>query len=152
MKLPDVTSWERQAHTRGLRASWEGCWRAGRREGRLQVVQRQLTVRFGKLDQAAQEEIEDLAPEPLADLAEALQCFEEPDDLRLWLNWRIILVELSKGALRRQLGKLDPIMEAEIERLSAARRKKLDSVKKNFTEPQDLDKWFRRRTRAKKQA
>lgn len=147
IKRPDLTSWEQQAYTRGLRAGWEEGWRAGQREGLLQVVLRQLTLRFGKLDRETKEEIKELAPGPLADLAEALQYFAEPDDLRLWLNWRIISVVLFTGSLRRQLGKLDPTMEAEIEQLSVAQRKKLDSASKSFTVPQDLEKWLRRHAR-----
>jgi hypothetical protein len=113
----------------------------------LQVVLRQLTFRFGKLDRETQKEIEELAPGPLADLTEALQCFAESDDLRLWLNWRIIWIVLLTGSLRRQFGRLEPATEAEIEQLSAAHRNKLDSARKNFVVPQDLEKWLRRHAR-----
>ncbi len=150
--MPDVMSWEQQAYTRGLRAGWEEGWQAGQHEGMTQVVLRQLTFRFGKLDQETREEIEDLAPAPLADLAEALQCFAEPGDLRLWLNKRIILMGLLQGSLRRQLGKLEPETEAEIDRLPMAQRHKLRAAMAAFTAQQDLKQWLRRRLRVRKRA
>jgi hypothetical protein len=55
------------------------------------------------------------------------------------------LLKAITRQLRRKLGRLDAQMKAQLERLSAARLEQLSEALLDFSQPDDLERWLKRK-------
>lgn len=74
--------WYQQILKEGLEQGWQ----QGQREGELQLVLRQLSRRFGELEEATKQKIRLLSVEQLEALGEELLDFSSLEELQSWLK------------------------------------------------------------------
>jgi flagellar biosynthesis/type III secretory pathway protein FliH len=90
-KVMEVTmSWREAALQEGLEQGLEQGvrqgLRQGKQEGMLSVITHQIERRFGQLDPDTRERIEQLNPDQLEGLGDALLDFAKAEDLANWLE------------------------------------------------------------------
>jgi predicted transposase/invertase (TIGR01784 family) len=86
-KVMEVTmSWREAALQEGLEQGVRQGFRQGKQEGMLSVIAHQIERRFGQLDPATRERIEQLNPDQLEGLGDALLDFAKAEDLANWLE------------------------------------------------------------------
>uniref|UniRef100_A0ACD5GZK1 DUF4351 domain-containing protein n=1 Tax=Desertifilum tharense IPPAS B-1220 TaxID=1781255 RepID=A0ACD5GZK1_9CYAN len=124
---------------------YQDIWERSRKQEALAVVKRLLDLRFGSVDLGLIERIQVLSVEQLEALVEVLFNRSEITDIEVWLEQeqrRVGEVTVIKRQLVRRLGKIEPAITEQIQKLSIVQLEALGEALLDFTEVTDLVAWL----------
>jgi predicted transposase/invertase (TIGR01784 family) len=121
----------------------------GEQQGRLAVIQKQLTHRFGVIPAETQAQLSALSTPELDELSEALLGFESMDDLARWLeqigeqrgerHGRLAVIQKQ---LAHRFGVIPAEMQAQLSALSTPELDELSEALLGFDSMDDLVRWL----------